>query len=269
MAVIHGEKRAGQFAKQNASKHFHRILMLCIMISIGVGTIFGMLIGARAAMYLSWTRRIAMLPLWVFIPFEVILLSGCIYLSRRADKPIYQIARQRIFWLRGGQGEALVAWYLNDLPKDFHVFHNIMVQTAADIDHVVIGPTGIFCLSTKSSRGQYSLASDGQYLLNGKETDHILQAQRLAMQLKDRLAGICGKIPWIQPVLIVPFVFIDFPTRQQKAWVVHEDNLPEVFTDGPIVLKAEDVERYAKAMDMIAEHAKEVFRREEANTIKR
>lgn len=57
---------------------------------------------------------------------------------------------------------------------------------------------------------------------------------------------------------MVPFAYIDFPTRQQKAWVVHEDNLPEVFTDGSIVLKADDVERYAKAMNMIAEHARPV-----------
>jgi len=264
MAVIHGDKRAGQFAKQNASKHFRRILTLCIVISISIGTIFGMLIGARAVMYLSWTRRIAMLPLWGFIPIEVILLSGCIYLSRRADKPIYQIARERIKWLRGGQGEALVAWYLNDLPKSFHVFHNIMVQAAGDLDHVVIGPTGIFCLSTKSNRGQYSLSADGKYLLNGKETDHVHQAQRLAMRLKDRLAGICGKIPWIQPVLMVPFAYIDFPTRQQKALVIHEENLPQVFTNGPIVLKADDVQRYAKAMEMIAENAREVFQRPDA-----
>ena len=81
------------------------------------------------------------------------------------------------------------------------------------------------------------------------------------MQLKDRLAGVCGKIPWIQPVLMAPFAFIDFPTRQQNAWVVHEDNLPQIFTDGPLVLKADDIERYTKAMDMIAEHAREVFRR--------
>lgn len=229
------------------------------------GLIIGVLIGGSVAAHWPPMRRFT--SVWVIVACEVVALLVCLYLARFLDKPINELARQRVRWLRGGQGEALVAWYLNDLPKSFHVFHNTMVQADCDIDHVVIGPTGIFCLSTKSNRGQYSLDADGKYLLNGKETDHLHQAQRLAMQLKDRLAGICGKIPWIQPVLMVPFAYIDFPTRQQKAWVVHEDNLPEVFTDGPIVLKADDVQRYAKAMEMIAENASEVFRTRDGSAI--
>lgn len=261
MAVVHGDKRAGQFAKKSARTYIHLILASLVLLSGIVGTACGVLIGLAAAAHFSWAWHIAGSDFWIALWIWVFALGACVALLRLTDRPFDRLERERIKWLRGGQAEGLIAWYLKDLPKDFHVFYNVMVQPDCDIDHVVIGPTGVFCLSTKSNRGQYSLGADGKYLLNGKETDHVHQAQRLAMQLKDRLAGICGKIPWIQPVLMAPFAFIDFPTRQQKAWVVHEDNLPEVFTDGPIVLKTEDVERFAKAMDMIAEHAKEVFRR--------
>jgi hypothetical protein len=125
-----------------------------------------------------------------------------------------------------------------------------------DWDHVLVGPAGIFCVSTKSQRGTYSVRPDGTYLLNGKETKHIHQSQSLALRLKDELERVAGPVPWIQPVLIAPFTYVDFQTFQNKAWVLHEQNLNEVFLNAPEKLKPADIERIAKAVKYIADTPK-------------
>jgi hypothetical protein len=68
----------------------------------------------------------------------------------RLDKSMDAIYRERLKWLRGGQAEGLVAWHFQDLSNDWHVFHNVMHGSGEDIDHVLVGPAGIFAISTKS-----------------------------------------------------------------------------------------------------------------------
>ena len=175
---------------------------------------------------------------------------------RRLEKYTDQLAKERIRWLRGGQGEALVALHLTALSNAWHVFHNVMILTDYDLDHVLIGPGGLFCISTKSWRGRYTCDQDGTYFLNGERIDHIHEAQRLAMQLKDRLTEILGDVPWVQPVLIAPLAHIGFQTFQKRAWVLHEGNLCDVFENAPNNLTKAEIDRCAKAVSTIAENGK-------------
>ena len=251
MAILYGDGKAGQHAKRTASRYFTRIMYWIG----GVGMIGGFVLGILTAVYLArWgLLRLATEYAWAWALIEVVLLIAFRWGLLRLDVYTDRLARERIGWLRGGQGEGLVAWYLNYLPDTWHVFHNIESPTVGDWDHVLIGPAGIFCISTKSQRGTYSVRLDGTYLLNGRETDHIHKSQKLALKLKDELERVAGPVPWIQPVLIAPFTYIDFPTFQHKAWVLHEENLNEVFLDAPEKLKPAEVERYAVAVKQVAE----------------
>jgi|CXWK01.1.fsa_nt_gi hypothetical protein len=53
-------------------------------------------------------------------------------------------------WRLGAQGEETVGRALDRLPDGLHVLHSVPVgQRGSDIDHVVIGPPGVFTINTK------------------------------------------------------------------------------------------------------------------------
>jgi hypothetical protein len=247
MAILYGDGKAGQFAKRKATDYF----IVTMLWSLGGACLCGIVLGFMMTTELGrwfglfhWATENE----WWFVLVAVVLAGVSLGALRWLDIYMNKLARERIKWLRGGQGEGLVAWYLNALPNSWHVFHNIELPNGGDLDHVLVGPAGIFCISTKSNRGLYSVRSDGTYLLNGQETKHIQQSQSLALKLKDQLERIASPTPWIQPVLIAPFAYIDFNTYQNKAWVLYEGNLCCVFLDASTKLKAADVERYAEAI---------------------
>lgn len=58
-------------------------------------------------------------------------------------------------WLRGAEGERSTAELLNALPRRFGVRHDLAVPgSRANIDHLVIGPSGVFVIDTKAYRSR-------------------------------------------------------------------------------------------------------------------
>ena len=136
-----------------------------------------------------------------------------------------QRRRERIKYLRGGQAEGLIAWLLEGLDDDWHIFNGIKLERESDIDHILIGPAGVFCISTKSHRGLFTGTSDG-LLHNGQSCPFAKDAMRQAMTLRDRLAALMGKdVPFVQPVLAVPFGYVEGAACGGKVWVRHQDDI--------------------------------------------
>jgi len=52
----------------------------------------------------------------------------------------------------GANAEQVVAEALQELPDDYYVFHDLEFP-GFNIDHVVLGPNGIFLVETKSQKG--------------------------------------------------------------------------------------------------------------------
>ena len=68
-------------------------------------------------------------------------------------------------FFRGARGEERVAGVLASLPDAYHVFNDF--EAGGDhIDHVVIGPAGVFSVETKSWRGTVEVV-EGHVLVNG------------------------------------------------------------------------------------------------------
>lgn len=68
------------------------------------------------------------------------------------------------------EGENLVSNYLNTLPKDYFVFNDVNLPgKGGNIDHVVIGPTGIYVIETKNYSGRYRIkGNQWLYYKNGQ-----------------------------------------------------------------------------------------------------
>lgn len=65
-------------------------------------------------------------------------------------------------WVKGLEGENIVLNYLNTLPKDYYIFHDVnLPDKKGNIDHVVIGFNGIFVIETKNYSEDYDYGIDG------------------------------------------------------------------------------------------------------------
>ncbi|UTB32362.1 MAG: NERD domain-containing protein [Methanobacterium sp. ERen5] len=112
-------------------------------------------------------------------------------------------------WNKGIVGEKTVTKYLNKLPEAYFIFNDVKFPGSyGDLDHVVVGPTGIFVIETKNYDGFYVVKEDGWYYQNGEGIKKSKgqpgkQVMRNAMSLKKFLATnkINMKGVWIDPIV--------------------------------------------------------------------
>ncbi len=89
----------------------------------------------------------------------------------------------------GARGEERVANVLAELPASYHVFHDFMAA-GGPVDHVVVGPAGVFAVETKNWRGRIEL-EEGHVLVDGHLADRspLQQAIREADAVKLALSN--------------------------------------------------------------------------------
>jgi hypothetical protein len=212
MAVMH--EKAGQWAKQKSNKYFKLNIGVALGTMLVLGFIPGFLYGNFSLTVASWACVGSLLILLVIVRI----------LFKRAEK--WQ--KERIFYMRGAQAEAFVAWYLVDLPDSWHVFNNLRCADGGDIDHIVVGPGGLFVLSTKSYKGHVTRTPNGTIKLNGQPLTDLDEAMRLAMWVRKRLTASLGdRTPWLQPVLALPHAKVDVPPTEGSVWILGEEQLME------------------------------------------
>lgn len=85
-------------------------------------------------------------------------------------------------WVKGLEGENIVLEQLNTLPKNYFVFHDVKLpEGKGNIDHVVIGLTGLFVIETKNYSGSYRLNGKRWYYY--KDNKYIELQQNPGTQL--------------------------------------------------------------------------------------
>ena len=80
-----------------------------------------------------------------------------------------------VAWRHGAQGERRTARLLAPLERrGFQIFHDLAVPgSGANVDHVVVGPTGVFVIDSKRYRGQLRYLG-GQLWHGGRTLDRTL-----------------------------------------------------------------------------------------------
>lgn len=153
-------------------------------------------------------------------------------------------------WRRGARGEELVAARLAKLPAgSWFVFHDLPIgDRGANVDHLVIGPGGVFSLNTKNLTGKVWVA-ERTLLHNGRKTDYLPKARREG----ERVAGLLSTaVRW--PVAVRPVVVVicdDFTVKAQPpdVSVVARRRITPWLTAQPAVLDAHQVFAIAAAAD--------------------
>jgi Nuclease-related domain len=103
----------------------------------------------------------------------------------------FRPSEQARTWQRGAHGERRTARLLDRLPcEGYVVFHDLAVpDSPANIDHLVIGPTGVFVIDSKQWTGSVHQGADGLVWHNHYPLDRTLETVRWEAQIVGRLLG--------------------------------------------------------------------------------
>jgi hypothetical protein len=94
-------------------------------------------------------------------------------------------------WQRGAHGERRTARLLNRLTRDgYVVLHDLAVpDSPANVDHLVIGPSGVFVIDSKQWTGSIHQGADGLAWHNHYPLDRTLETIRWEAQQVSRTLG--------------------------------------------------------------------------------
>jgi hypothetical protein len=96
-------------------------------------------------------------------------------------------------WRIGADGEEMVAAQLAALPPEWRVLHGIPVGTrGADIDHLVIGPGGLYSVNTKHHPDASIWVRGDQVKVDGHSQQYVRKARYEAQRVTSTLQNATG-----------------------------------------------------------------------------
>jgi hypothetical protein len=106
-------------------------------------------------------------------------------------------------WRRGATGERVAAWWLGRLPAGWHLFNDIAVgDHGANVDHVLVGPAGVFTVNAKNLTGKIWVGSRS-ILHNGHKTSFLPKAVAEAKRTSKLLSAALDRPIDVYPILAI------------------------------------------------------------------
>lgn len=128
-------------------------------------------------------------------------------MARRKREKAARLLADADLWERGADGEAETAKALTVLPPDrWTVLHDVRWpgRQFANIDHVVVGPSGVFVIDSKNWSGQVQVR-DGILRQNGFRREKAVAA------VGDSALAVAAAIPGLDPRLVHPVLCLVTP----------------------------------------------------------
>jgi len=180
--------------------------------------------------FMEWMRHLFgwnVHPLMWTVMFVVALLAGIRRLFR---------ARTRVRLLRQARdGERAVGEFLERLRElGYQVFHDLIGENF-NVDHVIIGPAGVFTVETKTlskpARGRAEVVYDGHDITVGGFTpdrDPLVQARAQIGWLRTLLQESTGRSFPVRALVVYPgwFVTLKGDIRQRDVLVMNPRQIP-------------------------------------------
>ncbi|HEY7947052.1 MAG TPA: nuclease-related domain-containing protein [Acidimicrobiales bacterium] len=146
-------------------------------------------------------------------------------------------------WRAGADGEVEVAWQLRKLGPQWRVLHAVGVgEKASDIDHVVIGPGGIFTLNTKNHGRNRVWVAENTFMVNGKKTAYLRNSRFEAQRASKLLSSACGGNVVVEPVIVVMAGGVTVKAPPAGVHVVEYRRIARWLVKRPAVLAPDKVE---------------------------
>ena len=217
----------------------------------------------------GWQHSLFSRPLLPAVLSSTLMLLGCLSgLIFGVERSLDCIKEMRKLYL-GLRGEQAVAEALLEAAEyAYRAFHDFPGEKSPNgkpwnIDHVVVGPGGVFAIETKTRSKQKAPAGkqdhkvqyDGialQFPWEDKpSTEYVEQAKRNAKSLEGYLGKATGmKVP-VKPVLALPGWYVDTTTKPTTHVVraMPETALATHLREQPRELSAEKIQQIAFQLD--------------------
>jgi hypothetical protein len=145
----------------------------------------------------AWTRQPPQPRLWLCF---AIAATGASWIGFRRLFPKFRNLN------RGETGELRVAEILDELRNfGYRAFHDVPGE-GYNVDHVVVGPAGVFAIETKfrSGRGEIEFRNGEGLFVGGRkeENDPLSQARRNAKDVNRIIKENCGIDRWVKPIVV-------------------------------------------------------------------
>lgn len=147
-------------------------------------------------------------------------------------------------WRVGADGEDLVAARLAKLDTEWRVLHSVPVGTCgADIDHVVIGPGGVFTINAKHHPGSRIWVKGDTFCVNGRARPYVVKARHEAQRASRVLTAAVGRpVPVMGVVVPVRADAFDVQEAPAGVGVVNRRHVERWLRQRPRLLVMEEVE---------------------------
>lgn len=179
------------------------------------------------------------------ILFTIVAAGAVFYAIFRVLRALPKLRNLRL----GLEGERVVGQFLERCREQgFIVFHDV-VGSGFNVDHVLVGPAGVFAIETKTwskpTSGRPCIEFDGEFIKRGgvaPDRDPVVQAKAQASWLRSVLQETTGKSFPVHPVIVFPGWFIENTNSSLKSiWVLEPKALPAFLSKEPVRLPSEDV----------------------------
>lgn len=152
-------------------------------------------------------------------------------------------------WFSGAHGELKVGELLSHLGPEWLVLHAVPVGAGeSDIDHVVVGPGGVFTINTKRHHNKKIWVSERMLKVAGQKTDHLRNSRHEAKRASQLLSVVTGSAIEAHPIIaIVDAAPFTVKQRPKDVSVMDARGLPRWLKHRPPVLSAKTVQRISSA----------------------
>ena len=117
---------------------------------------------------------------------------------------LFHFATEEAHWRLAAAGQRKVGQTLSRLDASWRVLHSIPVgENHADIDHLVIGPPGLFTLTTKYRRGALVQVFGDSVRVDGNQVPYVSHARYEAWRAACLLTAACGYRIVVTPAIAI------------------------------------------------------------------
>jgi hypothetical protein len=123
---------------------------------------------------------------------------------------------------RGAEAEEYVALKLSALGSSWHILHSVAVgRRDTDIDHIVIGPGGVFTVSCRNHQGKKAWVSGDILMVNGFRQPAIRDSRYNAGRASRLLSSAVGLDVEVRGVVVLFGTVKETIKEQPRDGAVH------------------------------------------------
>lgn len=196
------------------------------------------------------------------VPIALLIIVAIVVFISMAKKWL-RLLKQRKNLKLGMEGEMFTGEALNQLTLDgWRVFHDVELSDKGNIDHVLIGPGGVFCVETKTrsklkqgkGRGKALVVNDGdriQFTDNSWVDLPRDQVEAQARELTGFLRNRASFNGTVKPMVALPGWFLESKGRRDidGIRVINPKTPRPLFATFESTLKESEISRLSKVLD--------------------